>query len=111
MRVAYEIAQNNPQMMGTASVAARVLSPAEIDMSSVHTIQAMMDAGWNPNQIQRPDIWTSQAILMNNGGYPTPSDVRKLRLDPRYIPRPGSRVPPELPRGDQSQNQSQSRNV
>jgi hypothetical protein len=73
-----------------------VLGSGDINTPAVHTIQAMMDAGWNPNQIQRPDVWTAQAILASNGGYPTPAEVRKLRLDERFIPRPGSRVPPQI---------------
>ncbi len=96
VQVAHECHMQQPQMLTTVAVAARVLGSGDITTPSVHTIQAMMDAGWNPNQIQRPDVWTAQAILANNGGYPTPVEVRKLRLDERFIPRPGARIPPPI---------------
>lgn len=96
VQVAHEIHMQQPQMLSTVAVATRVLGAPDLSTAAVHTIQAMIDAGWNPNQIQRPDVWTAQAILANNGGYPTPAEVRKLRLDERFIPRPGARVPPPI---------------
>jgi len=103
VQVAHEVHMQQPQMLTTVAVAARVLGSNDISTPAVHTMQAMVDAGWNPNQIQRPDVWTAQAILANNGGYPTPAEVRKLRLDERFIPRPGARVPPPIV-GDPNNN-------
>jgi hypothetical protein len=76
-------------MLPTAAVVASKLGPSDFTVQSVQVVEAMVDAGWNPNQISRPDIITADSILKNGGGYPTPRYVREVRQDQRYTPRPG----------------------
>jgi hypothetical protein len=82
-------------MLPTAAVVAGKLGPSDFTVQSVQVVEAMVDAGWNPNQISRPDIITADSILKNGGGYPTPRYVREVRQDQRYTPRPGAA--PQVP--------------
>jgi hypothetical protein len=111
MQVAYQVAtqpvspgQVTVPSLATTAVAARVMGPKETTVDTVYTVQAMVDAGWNPNQIQRPDIYTAQAIV-ENGGYPTQAEVRKNRLDERFTPKPGAKLPPPIVGGNGNQGQ------
>jgi hypothetical protein len=88
-----------PHMLNTVSVAARVLGNNDVSVGTVQTIQTMIDAGHNPNQIQRPDVWTAEACMAENL-YPTPAQVRRWRLDERYNPYKGSRLPPNYGGGN-----------
>jgi hypothetical protein len=92
MNVAAEVWMGDSHMLGTTAVTARVLGAASTSPQNVVTVQTMVDAGWNPNQIQRPDVYAAEAIRQS-GGYPTPSEVRKLRLDENFVPRPGAWMP------------------
>lgn len=74
-----------------AAVVAQKLGPADFNVHNVEVVEAMVDAGWNAQQISRPDVITADAILQSGGGYPTPQYVRKVRYDPQFQPRPGIR--------------------
>lgn len=86
-------ANHQPQMLNTVAVAARVLGSSDVSVGTVHTIQTMIDAGHNPNQIQRPDVWTAEACIAANLS-PTPAQVQKWRLDERFYPHKGAVLPP-----------------
>lgn len=91
--------QGQPHMLSTVAVAARVLGNNDVSAGTVQTIQTMIDAGHNPNQIQRPDVWTAEACIARQL-YPTPAQVRRWRLDERFSPHRGSMLPPNLGRND-----------
>ncbi|HEY9714464.1 MAG TPA: hypothetical protein V6C72_13415, partial [Chroococcales cyanobacterium] len=98
-KAAMAVHRENPSMLGTAAITARIMGSqpnTQEAVEQVHVVQQMIDAGWSANQIQRPDVITSQAIINTGGGYPTPQYVREVRMDKRYYPKPGFAVPQDL---------------
>jgi hypothetical protein len=84
--VAMQVYQQDPSMMGSAAIAAKVMQPQEVSTQSVQVVQQMVDAGWSPRNITRPDVLTSQMIIQSGAfggtpgyGYPDPQHVRQVR--------------------------------
>ena len=62
-------------------------------METVQVVQQMVDAGWSPKNITRPDVLTSQMIVQTGAfggapgyGYPDPQHVRQVRQHPNFVP-------------------------
>jgi hypothetical protein len=90
---AFDVYRDDPSMLGTAAITARIMGAQEFSHDTTQTVQTMIDCGWSANRIARPDVYTAQAIMSNNGGYPTPNNVQTVRLLPEYSPRPGGDLP------------------
>lgn len=91
--VAMQVYHQDPSMMGSAAIAAKVMQPQEVSAESVQVVQQMVDAGWSPRNITRPDVLTSQMIIQSGAfggtpgyGYPEPQRVRQLRQHPNFVP-------------------------
>ncbi len=104
----YYVQEGQRHMLSTLSVAARILAPEDIsadryaggqivEYGTVETIQQMIDSGHNPNQIQRPDVWTAMSCRRANMTNLTPQVIRRWRLDERYVPAKGNPLPEQLP--------------
>ncbi len=97
-QTAYEVHNSDPSMLYSASIASRIMGPADFNPQTVQVVQQMVDAGWSGEQISRPDVITAQNILSNSGSRvaPSPRIVQTLRRDSRYQPSPNSFIPNDL---------------
>ena len=100
-QIAYIGMHTEPSRLSTAAVAANIMGQ-DFNAGSIDVVEQMIDAGWSARQIARPDVYTAQAIIQHNshnpGGHPpTPEYVRKVRIDPLFVPRMNQTQP--LPSG------------
>jgi hypothetical protein len=101
VQTALDVYDYDETLLPTAAVVAQKLGPNDFTMHSVQVVEQMVEAGWNANQIGRPDIVTADAIMNSGGGYPTPRYVREVRYDQRFSPKMGKggalpKVPTDL---------------
>ncbi|MBI4534481.1 MAG: hypothetical protein HY711_11100, partial [Candidatus Melainabacteria bacterium] len=90
-QVAHQIHSQDPQKLTHVAIAARALGPNDINMGAIDTIEKMIESGWNANQIERPAIWTAQALMNDpNHFYPSPSNVRVAWSHSQYQPTPNT---------------------
>jgi hypothetical protein len=86
---ALDVYDENPALLPVAAVVAQKLGPNDFSKQAVQVVDMMVEAGWNPNQISRPDIVTAAAIIDSGGGYPTPKYVREVRQFKDFSPKMG----------------------
>lgn len=105
-QTAYEVHNSDPSMLYSASIASRVLGPANFTPQTVQVVQQMIDSGWSGEQISRPDVITAQSIMSNSGSSiaPSPRIVQTLRRDPRFQPSMNSFIPNDLLKDLENQN-------
>src|SRR5262249_4395426 len=75
-QIAQHFYQQQPSMLHTVVVAANNLSPAEVTVDSVNTIENMISHGFESGKISRPDIHTA-ALCRQSNVNPTPQNVRQ----------------------------------
>lgn len=85
-QVALSLYQDDPSLLRTASVTARIMGDRELSRNNTQTVQQMIDAGWNTTNISRPDVYTAQ-MLVADGQVPSPQLVQQVRTVPQYYPR------------------------
>ncbi len=92
---ALDVWRDEPSMLGTAAITARLMGPAEFSQGTTQVVQKMIDSGWSTKDISRPDIYTAQSI-MQSGEAPTRKYVQAVRMLPAYNPRPNAQLPPQI---------------
>ncbi len=93
---ALDVWREEPSMLATASITARIMGPSEFNRGTTQVVQQMIDSGWSANNISRPDVYTAQSIMSSGSAPPTRQYVQTVRMLPEYNPRPNTMLPPQF---------------
>jgi hypothetical protein len=96
VQAAMDIWESNDSQLPLAAIAATKLGPNDFNKGAVQVFDLMVEAGWDPGKISRPDFITGSAIIASGGGYPTQDYVRDVRKMPDFSPTLGPNK--ELPK-------------
>jgi hypothetical protein len=97
VHVAYQLSHEGGGNIDLPVIATayRALGESHVNEANIHTVDSMINSGWRSRDIERPSIWTAEA-LVNSGYHPTRRLVNLVMEQSSWHPAPNQSLTPEI---------------